>query len=444
MTEKILQFGEGNFLRGFVDYFVHLLNERCAFDGSVIVVQPIKEGRVADLNRQNGVYNLFLRGCVAGEEIVQHTEVHSISRGIDLYADYAAFLETAGIETLRFIVSNTTEAGIEYIADDVYSTIEPPKSYPAKLTVFLYERFKQSLPGFILFPCELIDNNADELLDCVSKHAKMWDLGDDFIKWIADENYFCNTLVDRIVTGYPHDEAADLIKKHIGYEDKLIDTGEIFHLWVIEGDFEDEFPLNRAGINAVWTADVTPYKKRKVRLLNGAHTSLVAVSMLCGLETVGEAVDDAVTGKFLKKCLFNEIIPSLGGSVKGAVDFANSVLDRFKNPYIKHRLESIALNSISKFKVRVLPSILNYYSLNDELPKLLTLSFAALIALYKDSFNMDNPDQVEFIRANSIDEILKSTQIWDTDLSFMKECVHFYYNSIISNGIYETIKCAVT
>jgi Mannitol-1-phosphate/altronate dehydrogenases len=443
MTERILQFGEGNFLRGFVDYFVHLINEKCAFDGSVIVVQPIAEGRVSDLNRQGGVYNLFLRGCVSGEEIVEHTEIRSISRGIDLYADYAAFLETAGIETLRFIVSNTTEAGIEYIDGDVHSLSVPPKSYPAKLTIFLYERFKRSLPGFVLFPCELIDNNADVLRECVIKYAAKWNLGDDFIKWLAEENHFCNTLVDRIVTGYPQDEAAALIENHIGYEDKLIDTGEIFHLWVIQGDFEDEFPLRHAGINAVWTDDVTPYKKRKVRLLNGAHTSLVPASMLCGLSTVGEAVDDAVTGRFLQKCLFDEIIPSLDGTVEGADDFANSVLDRFRNPYIKHRLESIALNSISKFKVRVLPSIIDYHELNGELPKLLTLSFAALIALYKDGFANDTPEQAEFIKANSIADILSNTQLWDVDLLFMSERVQLLYNDIMSDGIYETIKRAI-
>lgn len=440
MTEKVLQFGEGNFLRGFADYFIHIMNEKCSFDGSVIVVQPIKEGKAEILNKQNGLYNLFLRGMDSGGEKIEHTEIHSISRAIDVYKEYSKFLESASIESLRFIISNTTEAGIEYIGDDAYSLDTPPKSYPAKLTIFLYERFKQNLPGFIIFPCELIDSNADVLYDCVNRYARLWSLGDDFIKWISNENYFCNTLVDRIVTGYPQDEADELTEKYIGYEDKLIDTGEIFHLWVIEGNFEDEFPLEAAGINVIWTDDVTPYKKRKVRLLNGAHTSLVPISMLCGLETVREAVTDEITGKFLTKCLYDEIIPSLEGTVEFADEFADSIINRFKNPYIKHRLDAIALNSISKFKVRVLPSIIEYNIMKESLPKALLLSFAALIALYKNGFSSDNPDIAEFIKSSSIEDILKNKDIWDADLSFINDSLQLYYNDIISNGAYDAIK----
>ena len=273
MTEKIIQFGEGNFLRGFVDYFIHKLNEKGLFDGSVVIVQPIAKGLTDTINAQKGEYNLYLRGIQDGKEICEHTKIRSVSRAVNPYEDFEAYLALARDPDFRFIVSNTTEAGIAY-DDSCEITDAPPSSFPAKITLLLHERFKAGLKGFIILSCELIDHNGDELKKCVLKYADKWNLGEDFKKWLLEENSFCNTLVDRIVTGYPADEAQALCEE-LGYEDKLLDTAEIFHLWVIEGNFEDELPLRKAGFNVVWTDDVAPYKKRKVRILNGGHTSMV-------------------------------------------------------------------------------------------------------------------------------------------------------------------------
>lgn len=376
MTEKIIQFGEGNFLRGFADYFIHKLNEKGLFDGSVVIVQPIAKGLTDTINAQKGEYNLYLRGIQDGKEVCEHTKIQSVSRAINPYEDFDAYLALAGDPNFRFIISNTTEAGIAY-DDSCEITDAPPSSFPAKLTVLLNERFKKGLKGFIILSCELIDHNGDELKKCVLKYADKWNLGEDFKKWLVEENSFCNTLVDRIVTGYPREEAEELCEE-LGYEDKLLDTAEIFHLWVIEGHFEDELPLQKAGFNVVWTDDVTPYKKRKVRILNGGHTSMVTGALLSGLETVGQCVNDEVVGNFLKKCLFTEIVPTLGGSAEDE-NFANAVLERFANPYIKHMLRSIALNSVSKFSVRVLPTILEYKEQQGEYPLSLTMALAALI-----------------------------------------------------------------
>lgn len=440
MKETVMQFGEGGFLRGFVDYFFFKLKEKGLFDGSIVVVQPIEKGMVDVLNAQDGKYNLFLRGIDNGKVVSEHSEIDIISRGINPYTDYGEFLKLAQNPDLRYIVSNTTEAGIEYIGSEKI-TDTPPKSYPAKLTAFMYERFKSGLNGFILLPCELIDNNADNLKKCILKYADLWNLGDRFKVWLESENHFCNTLVDRIVTGYPKDEVSELIEK-IGYEDKLIDTAEIFHLWVIQGNFENELPFCKAGYNIVWTDDVTPYKKRKVRILNGAHTSMVLAAHLYGLETVGECMKDETISAFMHKCVFDEIVPTLGGSDDDKA-FAEAVCERFSNPFIKHKLLSIALNSVSKFKVRVLPSILEYNRLFGKLPAALTFSLAALIAFYKTEFANDSGDIMQFMKDSEVADILANEKLWDCDLSFMKNDVENYCNQIAQKGIKEVIKCVL-
>lgn len=440
VKETVLQFGEGGFLRGFVDYFFHKLNEKGLYDGKIVVIQPIEKGLIDVLNEQNGVYNLFLRGIENGEVINDHTEIHSVSRAINPYVDYKAYLELAHNPDLRVIISNTTEAGIEYLGTEKL-TDAPPKSYPAKLTAFLYERFKAGLNGFILLPCELIDNNADNLKECVFKYADLWELGDDFVNWLNNDNHFCNTLVDRICTGYPADEVEELTNV-IGYEDKLIDTAEIFHLWVIQGNFENELPFNKAGFNIVWTDDVKPYKKRKVRILNGGHTSMVLAARLYGLETVGECLRDETVSAFLNQCIFNEIIPTLG-STEEDIAFGKAVLERFSNPFIKHKLLAIALNSVSKFKVRVLPSLLAYREMNGVNPKALTFSLAALIAFYKTNESNDLPEVMEYMRNASVDEILAKVEYWDTDLSFLADDVNEYYNTIQTKGMKEAFKCVL-
>lgn len=437
VKETVMQFGEGGFLRGFVDYFFCKLQEKGLYDGKIVVVQPIEKGMCQMLSDQNCEYNLFLRGIDKGQVVNEQTHITSISRALNPYTQYEEYMALAENPDLRVIVSNTTEAGIEYIGTEKL-TDTPPKSYPAKLTQFLYKRFQLGLKGFILLPCELIDNNGDNLKKCVLKYAELWALGADFLAWIEAENDFCNTLVDRIVTGYPRDEAEELTKQ-IGYTDNLIDTAEIFHLWVIEGHHEDELPFNKAGYNIVWTDDAKPYKKRKVRILNGGHTSMVLGAHLYGLETVGECLKDEVVSSFLKKCIFEEIVPTLGNTDTD-IQFGKDVLDRFSNPFIKHQLLSIALNSVSKFQVRVLPTILEHKEKFGSYPAGLTFSMAALIAFYRTDKANDGAEIMEFMKKASIEEIMKREDYWSADLSDMVLVVQEYYDLIQEKGMKEAYK----
>lgn len=435
--ETVMQFGEGGFLRGFVDYFFHKLQEKGLYDGKIVVVQPIEKGMCQMLADQNCEYNLFLRGIDNGEVVNEHTHITSISRALNPYTQYDEYMKLAENPDLRVIVSNTTEAGIEYLGTEKL-TDTPPKSYPAKLTQFLYKRFTLGLNGFILLPCELIDNNADNLKKCVLQYADLWELGGEFKNWLESDNDFCNTLVDRIVTGYPRDEVEELTKQ-IGYTDNLIDTAEIFHLWVIEGHHEDELPFNKAGYNIVWTDDAKPYKKRKVRILNGGHTSMVLGARLYGLSTVGECLKDETVSAFLKKCIFDEIVPTLGNT-ETDVKFGEAVLERFSNPFIKHQLLSIALNSVSKFQVRVLPTILEYKEKFGKYPAALTFSMAALIAFYRTDEANDGADIMEFMKTASVEDIMKREDYWHSDLTGMIPMVTEYYNLIQENGMAEAYK----
>lgn len=436
-TEKVIQFGEGNFLRGFVDYFLYKLNEKNLWDGKVVVVQPIEKGMCETLSAQKCEYNLYLRGIENGEIINERTHIDVISRCVNPYDEFDNYLALAEQPEMRFIISNTTEAGIEYLGTEKIDD-KPAKSYPAKLTQLLYRRFEKKLGGFIIMPCELIDNNADALKECVIKYAELWNLGEEFLAWIENENEFCNTLVDRIVTGFPKDEA-DKLWEEIGYQDNCLDTAEIFHLWVIEGNHENELPFNEAGYNIVWTDDVKPYKKRKVRILNGGHTSMVLGAYLYGLETVGECLKDETVSNFLKKCLFEEIIPTLGNT-ETDISFGKAVLERFSNPFIKHQLLSIALNSVSKFKARVLPTIVEYKEKFGEYPKALTFSLAALIAFYRTDNANDNEEIVSFMKDAPVADILKREDYWGADLSDMYDLVNKYYQMISNDGMKEAYK----
>ncbi len=401
--ERVIQFGEGGFLRAFVDYFFYKMSQKNLFDGKVVVVQPIEKGLVNVLNEQNGKYNLFLRGIDKGEVVNERTEVDIISRGINPYSDFDEYMALAENPDFRFIVSNTTEAGIEYLGTESIND-RPAKSFPAKLTQLLYKRYTLGLDGFIVLSCELIDNNGKELLKCVNKYADLWELGDGFKTWLNSQNHFCSTLVDRIATGYPRDDIENF-ESQIGYKDNLIDTAEIFHLWVIEGNFEDELPLQKAGFNVIWTDDVTPYKKQKVRILNGAHTSLVPFAMLKGLKTVGECMENEETLTHVKKCIYDEIIPTLDLPKEQLLSFADSVIERFKNPFVKHQLSSIALNCFDKFKVRVMPSILEYKERYGKYPETLMCAFDAFCEFYKTDMVNDSEEIVAFMRSASREEI---------------------------------------
>lgn len=433
MKETVIQFGEGNFLRGFFDYFLDVMNKKGLYDGKAVVIQPRKGGKCDLLSNQNCNYNLYLRGIENGEVKQEHRFIESISRCVDPYKNFEDYISLADNPDFRFIVSNTTEAGIEF-DDKCKFDDKPCKSFPGKLTQLLYRRYKNGLNGFIILPCELIDNNGKELKKCVMQYAALWKLEADFVAWLNNENRFANTLVDRIVTGYPNDETKDAHP-----DDKFLDTAEIFHLWVIEGNFEGELPLKKSGFNVVWTDDAKPYKKIKVRILNGAHTSLVAGALLSGIETVGEAMNDKTASAFLNKCVKEEILPAIGETDE-SIAFANSVFDRFRNPFIQHKWRSIALNSVSKFSVRVLPTLLEYKEMNGIYPKGLTMSLAFLICFYKNGSPDDAENIVTTMQNNSIAEILANTSLWQTDLSDMTDIVTEYYNKIHTIGAKEAMK----
>ena len=387
---KILQFGEGNFLRAFVDWMIHEMNVKGDFNAGVVVVQPIEHGLINLLNEQRGLYTLYLNGIKNGNAVSEHQLIDCIQQAVNPYENYEEFLQIADNQELRFVVSNTTEAGISYHENDNPSDA-PAKSFPAKLTALLHRRFKtfsgDANKGMIIIPCELIDRNGDKLKTYILQYATAWSLGYEFIDWVENANTFCNTLVDRIVPGYPKAKIEE-ITEELGYDDKLVVEGEQFHLWVMEGPekIREELPTESADLNVVFTDNMEPYRTRKVRILNGAHTALVPVAYLYGIETVREAVENEATGNFIKETIFEEICPTLDLPLKELELFANDVLDRFRNPYLRHELMSISLNSISKFKTRVLPSILEYHKRKDALPEKLLFSFASLIAFYRGEY----------------------------------------------------------
>ena len=420
-TERVIQFGEGGFLRGFVDWMLQKVNEKSDFDGSVVVVQPIEQGMCDMLSAQDCVYTQVIRGV----EGVDTTVVDVISRCVKPYEEFDKYLALAEQPEMRFIVSNTTESGIVF-SDEDKITDAPPKSFPAKLTLLLKKRYELGLAGFIFLPCELIDRNGDNLKKCILKYADLWNLGEGFKKWINEENIFTNTLVDRINTGYPKGE--DLA---LGYEDNMVNTSEFFHLWVIETDYDldREIPFSKTDLNVIITPDqLEMYRTRQVRILNGAHTSLVPYALLSGLDTVKSCLDDPTMSEHLKKCIFDEIIPTLDLPRDELLSYANSVVERFSNPYIKHYLSAIALNSVSKFKVRVLPSILEYIKRYNKMPETLLFAFAKLIDFYKTDMTNDDKDVVKFMKSHNTAEILANESLWGQDLSFLVNEVEKYVN----------------
>lgn len=384
--ERVLQFGEGNFLRGFVDYFIDLMNEKAGFNGKVVLCQPIAPGMADVINEQDGLYTLILRGKEQGKTVTEQRIISSVSRCLNPYQDFEAVLACAANPDLRFITSNTTEAGIVY-DDSCQFEDAPASSYPGKLTQFLYRRFQlfgsEKGKGFIILSCELIDHNGKELERCVHAYAKQWNLGEAFIAWLKEENLFCSTLVDRIVTGYPRKDASALFET-LGYEDRILDTAEIFGFWVIEGpnSIKDELPSEKAGLPILVTDNHTPYKQRKVRILNGAHTSFVLGAYLSGKDIVRDCMQDEVIRTYMDHTIQNEIIPTLDLPKEELEAFATSVVDRFNNPFIDHALLDISLNSTSKWRARVLPSLKEYVKRMRELPKCITASFAFYIAFY--------------------------------------------------------------
>ncbi|MBE6788382.1 MAG: tagaturonate reductase [Ruminococcaceae bacterium] len=420
MSEKVIQFGEGGFLRGFADWMLQYVNEKTDFDGKVVVVQPIEKGMCDMLSAQNCEYTHICRGS----EGVEVKKVNVISRCVKPYEDFEAYLALAENPDFRFVISNTTEAGICFDEGDAL-TDAPAKTFPAKLTQLLKKRFDLKLGGFVFLPCELIDKNGENLKKCILQYADLWDLGADFKAWIENDNIFCNTLVDRINTGYPAGEELNL-----GYEDNMVNTSEYFHLWVVEGydKLFDEIPFDKCGLNVIVTNNLAMYRTRKVRILNGAHTSLVPYALLEGFDTVKSCVDDEKMREHIRKCVFDEIIPTLDLPKEELLAYANDVLTRFANPYIKHYLSSIALNSVSKFKVRVLPSILEYIKRYNKMPETLLFSFAKLIDFYRTDMTNDDADVTAFMKTASVKEILSNVSLWDEDLSYLESEIAKYVN----------------
>jgi len=431
---KVVQFGEGNFLRAFVDYAFQRLNDELGFNAGIAMVQPLENGMVYMINDQDGLYTLFMNGVKKGEKIQDIELITNVVKGINPYKEYDDFLALAKEEELQFIISNTTEAGIEYIDTDTPG-MRPPVAFPARLTVLLYERYRyfegNASKGVTVIPCELINYNADTLKEIILKYISLWNLEEGFKTWLLEACSFHNTLVDRIVPGYPRNEIEDYNSK-LDYHDNLIVAAEPFFLWVIEGDeaLKQKLPFHKTSLNVKIVDDMQPFRTLKVRILNGAHTAMVPFSILYGNETVKQTVDGDFTGAFV-----NSIISEISGTLpmdKKEVDaYAEEVMDRFRNPFIKHLLSDIALNSISKFKVRVLPSLLQYQKDNGQLPRSLTFSMACLMLFYKGSWKgtvlpvKDSPEITdEFIAAWQLPQIemvvcriLGNEEFWGEDLT---------------------------
>ncbi len=383
---RVVQFGEGNFLRAFVDYMIDIANEKGTFDGDIVLIKPIEFGNLDNFHKQDCQYTVSLRGNVNGEGKIINRVVTSVADAVAATEEYEKYMGLATIDTLRFVVSNTTEAGIVYDPSDKFE-LNPPKTFPGKLTKFLYHRFEtfhgDKSKGLVMLPVELIDDNGIMLRKCVMQQIENWGLSDEFRAWVDEACIFTATLVDRIVTGYPKATEQEEWEK-LGYEDRIMVTGEPFALWVIESDkdISKEFDLPGAGLPVIFTDDHHPYKQRKVRILNGAHTSFVLASWLCGNDIVRQSMEDKDVRDFMNKTIFDEVIPTLTLPEEELKKFAGEVVNRFNNPYVDHSLLAISLNSVSKWRARCLPSLLGYVDRFGKLPPHLTFSIAALMAFY--------------------------------------------------------------
>lgn len=465
--ERVIQFGEGNFLRAFIDWQIDLLNEHTDLDAGVVIVRPIDSDFPPSLSTQDGLYTTIIRGLnEQGEAVSDSRLIRSVNREISVYRQYDEFLKLAHNPQMRFVFSNTTEAGISYHAGDKFDDA-PAVSYPAKLTRLLFERFSHfngaADKGWVIIPCELIDYNGDALRELVLRYAQDWALGDAFVAWLNTANTFCSTLVDRIVTGYPRDEVAK-IEAELGYHDNFLDTAEHFYLFVIQGpqSLAAELRLDKYPLNVLIVDDIKPYKERKVAILNGAHTALVPVAFQAGLDTVGEAMNDSEICAFVEKAIYEEIIPVLDLPRDELESFASAVTGRFRNPYIKHQLLSIALNGMTKFRTRILPQLLAGQKATGKLPARLTFALAALIAFYRaDRNGEDYPvqDDAHWITryqqlwgqhgdhqistSDLVKAVLSVSEHWEQDLtqvSGLVEQVSLDLDAILLQGMRQAVK----
>ncbi len=435
---KVVQFGEGNFLRTFVDLYFDTLNKEGG-DYRVNIVKPITFGSLENFRKQDNKYHIVLRGVENGKTVEDVYKVDVLENVVDPFTEMDKYLALAKEDELKIVVSNTTEAGICYNADDDFNGFENI-TYPAKLTKFLFERFNAGKDGVYMMPVELIDNNADELKKCVDKYIKLWNLPEEFKKWNDNENYYCNTLVDRIVSGHPKTpEDVEKINALIGEEDKLVSIGEPFGLWAVEkkGNISEYIKEGVHNIEVVVTDNIKYYKKRKVRVLNGSHTNIVPVGLWHGAVTVYDCMTDAKLSKFLQDTLVEEIVPFVSNDIKATTVFADSIKERFLNPYLNHLLVSISLNSISKWRARDLPSFKDYYLKYNKIPSKLTIGFSYLMAIYTSiekrgeeyfvklptreiKIQDDKPYLEYFANNGALKEFMSDENVWGEDLTTYK------------------------
>lgn len=418
--KKVLQYGEGNFLRSFVDLYFETLN-REGGEWAVEIVKPIPFGSLDAFARQENRYHVILRGVKDGNAAETVYPVSVVEQAISPFDDFPAYAALAVDPALAVIVSNTTEAGICYHEGDSFDGFAEI-TYPAKLTKFLYARFRAGLPGVYLLPVELIGNNADELFRCVEKYIDLWQLPEAFREWNRTENFYCNTLVDRIVSGFPRDEALrERLWKLVGERDDLLSVAEPFGLWVIEnkGKIADLLPAGHHNIDIILTDDIAYYKKRKVRVLNGSHTNLVAAGLLSGAETVYDCMTNETLYRFFRASL-EEIVPFVSSDRSMTERFAADVEERFRNPYLNHQLTSIALNSISKWRARVLPTFRDFFAANGRIPEHLTVGFSCLMHLYRTKYAelKDDAEVLSFFASGKpLKDFLSDRTVWGEDLT---------------------------
>lgn len=384
LPEKILQFGSGGFLRAFADYFIDRANRQGVFNGRIVVVQSTGGSRGNTLHEQGGLFTLCVQGLENGAPLESYTVISSISRTLSAHEEWLHVLQCAANPQLELVLSNTTEVGIAFDESDALA-LQPPRSFPGKLVAFLYERFKifngAADKGLIIIPCELVDNNADLLREIVLKLAQKWELGEAFAQWLMHANRFCNSLVDRIVPGTPVPEALSQHAQKLGYEDRLLTCAEVYSLWAIQGEDVLRRRLAFAAVNPtiIVTEDITPYRERKVRILNGTHTLTVPAAFLLGNRIVRDNMNHALTAKFIERIIFDEIVPSLEVDRESATVFAHEVLARWRNPFLQHKLIDITLHSTSKMRARNVPTILRYYQKMKKTPRLIAFGFAAYL-----------------------------------------------------------------
>ena len=463
--ERIIQFGEGNFLRAFVDWIVFNMNNKADFNSSVVIVQPLANGMIDMLNDQDGLYHLNLQGLDKGQPVDSIELIDVVSRCLNPYSQFQDYLKLAENPDMRFVISNTTEAGIAF--DELCKLDDAPaSSFPGKLTQLLYHRFKTfdgaMDKGLIMLPCELIFHNGTELKKCIEQYIAFWNLGEDFAQWFENACGVYCTLVDRIVPGYPRDTINEILEK-VQLEDKMVVKAEIFHLWVIEApeSVAKEFPADKAGLNVLFVPSEKPYHDRKVTLLNGPHTVMSPVAYLSGIDTVSEGLKDDVIAKFVDKVMFNELLETLDLPKAELEKFGADVLDRFKNPFVKHFYTSIMLNSFPKFKTRDLPGLKIYLERQGKLPVGLVLGLAGIITYYKGGKRGDveivpNDDKAitdlltELWSTGDVAKVaqgvLAADFIWGEDLNLVEGLTAKIVENLTSiqeKGMYETVKAII-